>query len=141
MSRAKKATQADPLDVARFEARLDRLVAEIDAAVDDETLENQVYYARFVLRNGLRNGYSPIAGETWDLRIRRANAEVMHRLNQVERPAGALNAHGLDIANFRPRLQRLLQVMNLYTPAEFARELGRLARTAEPRVLHEDEFQ
>jgi len=141
MSKVKKPAKSAPVDVERFEARLARLIADIGTAVDDETLENEVYYARFTLRTGLRNGYSAIAGETWDLRIRRAAADVMHRLNQVERPPGALNAQGLDIANFRPRLQRLLQVMNLYSPAEFARELGRLARTADPRVLQEDEFQ
>ena len=136
---AKKIT-AD--DVERFEARLSRLVAEIAETVCEETLDSAVYYVRFTLRNGIKNGYSAIAGEAWQLRIRRAKAEVAHRLGQqVDRPVGALNAHGLDIAKMRPRLQRFLQVMNLYTPAEFARECARLARSADPRVLQEDEFQ
>ena len=144
MSRGKKVAppdQPDPLEVQRFEVRMGRRLEAIRAAVDDETLENEVYYARFTLRHGVRDGYSAIAAETWDLRIRRAQADVTHQLNQVERPAGALNAHGLDTADFRPRLQRLLQVMNLYSSAEFARELARLARKADPRVLTEDEFQ
>lgn len=135
---AKKIAAAD---VERFEARLSRLVAEIGETVCEDTLDSSVYYVRFTLRNGVKNGYSAIAGEAWQLRIRRAKAEVAHRLAQVERPAGALNAHGLDIARMRPRLQRFLQVMNLYTPAEFARECARLARSADPRVLQEDEFQ
>lgn len=128
-------------DVARFEARVSRLVAEIGETVCEDTLDSAAYYARFVVRNGVKNGYSALAGEAWQLRIRRAKAEVAHRLGQVERPAGALNAHGLDIAKMRPRLQRFLQVMNLYSPAEFARECARLARSADPRVLQEDEFQ
>lgn len=139
---AKKITSAD---VERFEARLSRLVADIDETVCEDTLDSAVYYVRFTLRNGVKNGYSAIAAETWQLRIRRAKAAVTHRLGQhverLERPAGALNAHGLDIAKMRPRLQRFLQVMNLYTPAEFARECARLARSADPRVLQEDEFQ
>ena len=135
---AKKITA---VDVERFEVRLSRLVAEIDETVCDETLDSAVYYATFTLRNGIKNGYSAIAGETWHLRIRRAKAEVAHRLGKVERPAGALNAHGLDTAFFRPRMQRFLQVLNQYTPAEFARECARLARSADPRVLQEDEFQ
>lgn len=135
---AKKITAAD---VERFEARLSRLVAEIGETVCEDTLDSAAYYARFVVRNGVKNGYSAMAGEAWQLRIRRAKAEVAHRLAQVERPAGALNAHGLDIARMRPRLQRFLQVMNLYSPAEFARECARLARSADPRVLQEDEFQ
>ena len=136
---AKKITAAG--DVERFEARLSRLVAEIGETVCEDTLDSAVYYVSFTLRNGIKNGYSALAGEAWQLRIRRAKAEVAHRLAQVERPAGALNAHGLDIAKMRPRLQRFLQVMNLYTPAEFARECARLARSADPRVLQEDEFQ
>lgn len=135
---AKKITAAD---VERFEARLARLVAEIGETVCEDTLDSAVYYVRFTLRNGIKNGYSAIAGEAWQLRIRRAKAAVAHRLAQVERPPGALNAHGLDIARMRPRLQRFLQVMNLYTPAEFARECARLARSSDPRVLQEDEFQ
>ena len=136
---AKKITAAD---VERFEARLSRLVAEIGETVCEDTLDSAAYYARFTVRNGVKNGYSALAGEAWQLRIRRAKAAVAHRLGQqVERPAGALNAHGLDIARMRPRLQRFLQVMNLYTPAEFARECARLARSADPRVLQEDEFQ
>ena len=135
---AKKITAAD---VERFETRLSRLVAEIGETVCEDTLDSAVYYVRFTLRNGVKNGYSALAGEAWQLRIRRAKAEVANRLGQVERPAGALNAHGLDIAKMRPRLQRFLQVMNLYTPAEFARECARLARSADPRVLQEDEFQ
>lgn len=135
---AKKITATE---VERFEARLSRLVAEIGETVCEDTLDSAVYYVRFTLRNGVKNGYSAIAGEAWQLRIRRAKAAVAHRLGQVERPAGALNAHGLDIAKMRPRLQRFLQVMNLYSPAEFARECARLARSADPRVLQEDEFQ
>ena len=136
---AKKITATE---VERFEARLSRLVAEIGETVCEDTLDSTAYYARFTVRNGVKNGYSALAGEAWQLRIRRAKAEVAHRLEQqVERPAGALNAHGLDIARMRPRLQRFLQVMNLYTPAEFARECARLARSADPRVLQEDEFQ
>ena len=135
---AKKITAAD---VERFEARLSRLVAEIGETVCEDTLDSAAYYARFVVRNGVKNGYSALAGEAWQLRIRRAKAAVAHRLGQVDRPPGALNAHGLDIAKMRPRLQRFLQVMNLYTPAEFARECARLARSADPRVLQEDEFQ
>lgn len=136
---AKKITAAG--DVARFEARLAGLVAEIGETVCEDTLDSAVYYVSFTLRNGIKNGYSAIAGEAWQLRIRRAKAAVVHRLGQVDRPPGALNAHGLDIAKMRPRLQRFLQVMNLYTPAEFARECARLARSADPRVLQEDEFQ
>lgn len=147
MSRAKKAAPAarpDPLEVQRFEVRLGRRLEAIRAAVDDETLENEVYYARFTLRHGVRDGYCAIAGETWDLRIRRAAADVSYRLlceAQGERPAGAFNAHGLDTAFFRPRLQQLLQVMNQHSPADLARTLARLARAADPRVLTEDEFQ
>lgn len=135
---AKKITAAD---VERFETRLSRLVAEIAETVCEDTLDSAVYYARFTLRNGIKNGYSAIAGEAWQLRIRRAKAEVARGLDKKERPAGALNAHGLDIAHFRPRMQRFLQVLNLYTPAEFARECARLARAADPAVLAEDEFQ
>ncbi len=141
MSRAKKVAQVEPVDVERFEARLARLVAEIGEAVCDETLENQVYYARFTLRNGLRNGYSAIAGETWDLRIRRAAANVAYRFGQVERPPGALNAQGFNVPLFKVRLQRLQSILSHYSPAEFARECARLARSADPRVLTEDEFQ
>lgn len=135
---AKKITAAD---VARFEARLSRLVADIDNAVCEDTLDDAVYYARFTLRHGIRNGYSAIAGEAWQLRIRRAKAKVARRLAKVERPDGALNAYGLDTAYFRPKLQRFLQVLNQYTPADFARECARMARTADPVVLTEEEFQ
>jgi hypothetical protein len=135
---AKNITAAD---VERFEARLSRLVEEIAETVCEDTLDSAVYYVRFTLRNGIKNGYSAIAGEAWQLRIRRAKAEVARRLVRVERPPGALNVHGLDIAYFRPRMQRFLQVLNLYTPEEFARECARMARMADPVVLAEDEFQ
>ena len=135
------AKKINTADVEAFEARLSRLVAEIGGTVCEETLESAVYYARFIVRTGVKNGYSAIAAEAWQLRIRRAKAEVARRLNTVERPAGALNAYGLDTAYFRPRLQRLLQTMNLFSSAEFARECARMARKADPVVLAEDEFQ
>lgn len=136
-----KAKKNPAADVEAFEARLARLVTEIGGTVCEETLENAVYYARFMVRHGVKNGYSAMAAEAWQLRIRRAQAEVARGLGKVERPAGALNIYGLDTAYFRPRLQRLLQTMNLFSSAEFARECARMARKADPVVLTEDEFQ
>lgn len=50
------------------------------------------------------------------------------------------NEYGLDSDYFRRKLERMLRDVNSYTPDEMARELARMARTADEAVLSEPEF-
>lgn len=50
------------------------------------------------------------------------------------------NEHGLDVAYFCEKLDALSLDADHYTPAEMARALARLAKTADENVLSEPEF-
>lgn len=50
------------------------------------------------------------------------------------------NQYGLDADYFRRKLERVLRDVNSYRPDEMARELARMARTADEAVLREPEF-
>lgn len=50
------------------------------------------------------------------------------------------NQYGLDADYFRRKLERVLRDVNSYRPDEMARELARMARTADEKVLREPEF-
>ena len=43
------------------------------------------------------------------------------------------NSFGLDVHYFRKKLQVILNDIELYSPEELHRELGRLAKTAKPK--------
>lgn len=48
------------------------------------------------------------------------------------------NQYGLDADYFKLKLRLVVRNINSYTPAELARELGRLASTADKSALLED---
>ena len=51
------------------------------------------------------------------------------------------NNYGLDVDYFHKWIRRVLREIDYYTPDELARELARMAVTANPTVLKETEFQ
>lgn len=51
------------------------------------------------------------------------------------------NQYGLDADYFSKWIRRVLRGIDNYTPEELARELARMAVTANPSVLNENEFQ
>lgn len=50
------------------------------------------------------------------------------------------NEYGLDVSYFKSKLARVLRDIAQYNPDELARELARLAKTANKNTLFEDEF-
>lgn len=52
----------------------------------------------------------------------------------------ATNHYGLDVSYFESKLSRIQRDINNYTPSEFARELARMAVTANKKILNENEF-
>lgn len=50
------------------------------------------------------------------------------------------NEYGLDADYFRRKLERVLRDVKSYKPDEMARELARMARTADEETLRESEF-
>lgn len=50
------------------------------------------------------------------------------------------NRHGVDTSYFRSWFDRSLKDLSNYKPDELARELARMSRTADSKVLLEDEF-
>ncbi|TCV51574.1 hypothetical protein [Pseudomonas sp. 460] len=72
--------------------------------------------------------------------LTRISQAVIDGLAQV-RPANAgKNRFGLDMDYVKRRLNRLLRDLADFPPDEAARELARIARTADATVLAEDEF-
>jgi hypothetical protein len=70
----------------------------------------------------------------------RISQAVIDGLAQL-RPAGAgKNRFGLDMDYLKRRLNRLIRDLADFPPDEAARELARIARTADATVLAEDEF-
>lgn len=138
---AAQLTKAAPTEFEAREKRLAALIAAIHKADTDEDREDAVWYARHLLERLVSSGYSQVAAEGQALRIRKASGEVAQRLAPADAAPGAVNALGFNVPLFKVRLQRLQAVISQYSPAEFARECARLARTADPRVLAEDEFQ
>lgn len=51
------------------------------------------------------------------------------------------NQYGLDADYFQKWMRRVLRGLDNYIPEELARELARMAVTANPSVLNEHEFQ
>lgn len=50
------------------------------------------------------------------------------------------NRYGLDVSYFDSLLARVARDLSDYTPGEFAREMARMSRTADEKVLLEPEF-
>lgn len=50
------------------------------------------------------------------------------------------NRYGVDVGYFEKWIKRSLSDLSNYKPDELARELARMARTADSEVLKEDEF-
>lgn len=51
---------------------------------------------------------------------------------------GMTNEYGLDVAYFQKKLKQILSVIHYYTPEELARELTRIALTANDCVAAEE---
>ena len=51
-----------------------------------------------------------------------------------------MNEYGLDVSYFKNWLMRVHRDIKQYTPDELARELARMSRTADDKVMKEDEF-
>lgn len=51
------------------------------------------------------------------------------------------NRYGLDADYFTKKMQLIIRDIDNYKPSEFARELARMAKTADEKVLNENEFQ
>lgn len=140
------ATQPKKLTLAQAQALEARALSVIEqlAQVDNaDDLEEAAQYVRWVVELMVEQGYHPVAAEGFALHGRRAAAAAQVRLGlnvNGAAPPGA-NAHGLNAGHYRSRLTNMVSILSTYTPAELARELSRLARSADPRVLQEDEFQ
>ncbi|MGP4922421.1 MULTISPECIES: hypothetical protein [Pseudomonas] len=65
---------------------------------------------------------------------------VIDGLAQVRPPGGGKNRFGLDMDYLKRRRNRLIRDLSDFPPDEAARELARIARTADATVLAEDEF-
>ncbi len=50
------------------------------------------------------------------------------------------NRYGLDTDYFIRKMERIIRDMENYKPDEFAREMARMSRTADDKVLLEPEF-
>ncbi|MFJ7286337.1 hypothetical protein [Pseudomonas sp. NPDC099000] len=139
----KKAKKLTLASAQAMEARALRLIAEVEQVQTADDLEDAGHYVKWYVDRMVRDGYHPIAGEGFALHGRRAVAAAQVRLglsvDGVAQPGA--NAHGLNAGHFKSRLKNVIAILSTYTPAEFARECARLARTADPRVLQEDEFQ
>lgn len=138
--------KATKLTLASSQALEVRALSVIDqlAHVDNaDDLEEAAQYVRWVVEMMVEQGYHPVAAEGFALHGRRAAAAAQVRLGlnvQGAAPPGA-NVHGLNAGHYRSRLTNMVSILSTYTPAELSRELSRLARSADPRVLQEDEFQ
>ncbi|WP_282366432.1 hypothetical protein [Pseudomonas sp. PS02290] len=73
--------------------------------------------------------------------IKRISQAVIDGVAQLRPVHSAKNRFGLDMDYFRRRLNRLSRDLADFPPDEAARELARMARTADPAVLSEDEFK
>lgn len=126
-----------------MEARALQLIGRVEQVRTPEELEEAGQYVKWVVEMMVEEGYHPIAAEGFAMHGRRAVAAAQVRLgvsaDGVAQPGA--NAHGLNAGHFKTRLKNMVAILSNYTPAEFARECARLARSADPRVLQEDEFQ
>lgn len=140
---AKKSKALTLARVQALEGRALQLIAQVEQVQTPEDLEEAGHYIKWFVEVMVEEGYHPIAGEGFAARGRKAVAEALVRLglsaDGVAQPGA--NAHGLNAGHFKSRLKNMIAILSNYTPAEFARECARLARTADPRVLQEDEFQ
>jgi hypothetical protein len=140
MSAAKKLTLPA---LQRMEARALDYIGQVEQARSAEELEDARLMVGYVVEVMVESGYNPVAAEGFLARARKVSAETLMRAQwaaPAQSPPGA-NAAGLDVLYFRSRLKAALEILRTYTPSEFARECGRWARRADPRVLAEDEFQ
>lgn len=141
---AEKKTKALTLArVQTLEARALQLIAQVEQVQTTEELEEAGQYVKWWVELMVEDGYHPIAAEGFAAHGRRAVAAAQVRLGvNVDRPGQPkANAAGLDAGYFKTRLKSMIAILSTYTPAELARECARLARSADPRVLQEDEFQ
>lgn len=140
---AKKAKALTMARVQALEARALQLIAQVEQVATALDLEEAGQYVKWFVEVMVEEGYHPIAGEGFAVHGRRAVAAAQVRLglsaDGVAQPGA--NAHGLNAGHFKSRLKNMVAILSNYTPAEFARECARLARSADPRVLQEDEFQ
>lgn len=51
-----------------------------------------------------------------------------------------INRYGLDVDYFKRKLKIIIRDVDNYTPSELARELARMSRTSDSKVLLEEEF-
>ncbi|MBX8556979.1 hypothetical protein K5D56_25570 [Pseudomonas cichorii] len=72
--------------------------------------------------------------------IKRISQAVIDGVAHLRTGHTAKNRFGLDMDYFKRRLNRLIRDMADFPPDEAAREFARMARTADPTVLSEDEF-
>ncbi|WP_223508958.1 MULTISPECIES: hypothetical protein [unclassified Pseudomonas] len=72
--------------------------------------------------------------------LTRISQAVIDGLAQVRPACAGKNRFGLDMDYLKRRLNRLIRDLADFPPDEAARELARLARTADATVLAEDEF-
>ncbi|MFJ7111276.1 hypothetical protein ACIQU2_27425 [Pseudomonas sp. NPDC098740] len=140
---AKKAKNMTLGHAQGMEARAMQLIGRVEQVQTAEELEEAGQYVKWVVEMMVEEGYHPIAAEGFAMHGRRAVAAAQVRLgvsaDGVAQPGA--NARGLHAGHFKSRLKNMVAILSNYTPAEFARECARLARSADPRVLQEDEFQ
>ena len=72
--------------------------------------------------------------------LTRISQAVIDGLAQVQPASARKNRFGLDMDYLKRRLNRLIRDLADFPPDEAARELARIARTADATVLAEDEF-
>ncbi|TPG86734.1 hypothetical protein EAH72_34410 [Pseudomonas caspiana] len=72
--------------------------------------------------------------------LTRISQTVIDGLAQVRPASAGKNRFGLDMDYLKRRLNRLIRDLADFPPDEAARELARIARTADATVLAEDEF-
>lgn len=90
--------------------------------------------------NGVRDYYISIASEA----LAETPAQSLEALKKewnCPTIENGTNQHGLDVAYFRSLFNRELNgTLQYYRPSELARNLLRMARTADASVIAEDEF-
>lgn len=72
--------------------------------------------------------------------IKRISQAVIDAMSHLRPAQASKNRFGLDMDYFKRRLNRLIRDLADFPPDEAARELARMARTADHMVLSEDEF-
>jgi hypothetical protein len=123
-----KSIAGDDYDIIEFDAP----VLSVEAAAEDVPAPLLVRLHSAVLSLRCDPSESKAAQFGFNAGVHSA-AALISKFSVIPR-----NGHGLDTAYFMRCFARVLPALDQYTPAEFARELGRMAATADRSALVAD---